>query len=310
VLWICVACVALNVAWVAYIRLRQTKPPSPDLKSATAGRAKSAAQQRIDNATQTAGAADFDQLCDALDDYDPAYELALTASMSHASPTPPVVYVGVISDRRVARLFEILKNDRPEAAGRRAARLFDDKLRSAGERWQAAAPRNAMVDPTAMHAVAAALFLCAHFCDLQTLQQKATAWTEWFDSFEPKSGDFREYARPDWMFLTNCRLNGLERAGQSRDELNNRLRQLQAEFGLTLPELRPAWLFKWNAKTLPTDFTRMHQGAAVDWTAVLVELSAFPEQPLQGGPTYDYEAQAAVVNRVSAWLDEARPKSP
>jgi hypothetical protein len=165
----------------------QAPPAEPRVEFFLAPPLPAEARKRIDDRLARLASYDFARAAAALND-PPAIEVM------YGGPFPPTRMQYVLSDHRVARLYQFLDAARPVAASLQAAEMADAKLKIHDEhlgsmiaahrrlpssrkmqygKWEdmQALERN-------FHAVSSAVFLCAAFADPSTVLEKIDRWEE------------------------------------------------------------------------------------------------------------------------------------
>lgn len=246
-------------------------------------------RKRIDDfIAQTRAYPDLDALAAGLNDRvqtEDQFDIVFAVGVQTQDPMKEMQFAKVLADRRVARMYALLKALPAADAAREAAALVDAKLRihdeylrgltaSGGRRERGADVRRNF------HALSASVFLCAVFCDAQTVLEKVDKWNDTIGRLvdevkadpalrRPLWNEFFLYGRPEKLYLLNLYAFALEQsvaltAKQLEQKLDIR------EPGLFLERVP---FTTWDAHTNYFDFTRVHRGVPVDAGNALFEVS-------------------------------------
>ena len=216
----------------------------------------SARQQQVDRFTESTGAMSYAELAASLNKYSEGYELVQMAGLT-PGPTPMVRMQQVLADRRLAKMYEILSKEGPEVAAERATALFSEKLKRQIEETRLTRAQDPKADPSFgtavhLHAVNAALFLCAITCDKTTVLKNLDEWHAAFPGDDQRTPGPDSSGLPDSLFVLNIYLLLLHRDGASQAELKQRVDELKREFGrgdddsFRFEMLR---FYRWNTQT-------------------------------------------------------------
>ena len=95
-----------------------------------------------------------------------------------ACSTPALGFIhlkGVLADRPVSKLYEVMGNLDSSVAAAFSADNFDRELGTFQEKWL----NDPFVPIRYNHAVDSHLFLCAAFCSSETVNAKIESWKKW-----------------------------------------------------------------------------------------------------------------------------------
>lgn len=124
---------------------------------------------------------------------------------------------GILKDRRVSKMHEILSSLDPDVASELAAQGFGDGFADFVKVFS----KSDTGPFFSRHAVEAKLFLCSEFCKPQELIQSIDAWNQWYE--EEALGRSVQFAsaKPDFLLLSNLQANSIAKArGFSNKEMN------------------------------------------------------------------------------------------
>ena len=274
---------------------------------------------RIDWFIEDTASMELDELIESLDESEHlGYQLTQFATISHGSFNPPVRMLGVLADRRVAKIYEILSEQDEALASRTAASVFDEKLKTYAD--QLAKCRSGKTDCQHVltrapeHAVSAALFLCARFCSRELFMDKLESWYATFPGAKRDLASMVSGGLPDALLELNLLLYVMHRNGASVDDLNERLKDASRKPGTPsfppriVQEYPPIQLgllpfSRSDAHTNATDFTHVTRGVPADKQAILAEVPGFDNWP--STPFFvDADEQARVLKIVRSWVED------
>lgn len=151
---------------------------------------------------------------------------------------------GVLSDRRVAKLYELLSELDTDIAAEISQRNFVLEL----ERYIESYATTDIGPLSARHAIEGQLFLCSEFCDQKQVLENIDRWKNWHAKhFAERSFQFKAGAGPDFLFVANTYANLIAKnRGFALDETNAWLEEIFSDVipgNEPPPSLSENWLF-------------------------------------------------------------------
>ncbi len=151
---------------------------------------------------------------------------------------------GVLADRRVAKLYELLSELDPKQAAEIAERNFELEM----ARYDATAAETDIIPLMSRHALEAQLFLGSEFCSEKKVIEMLDSWKSWHaERFDKRSFQFKAGAGPDFLFTANIYANLIaKRNNWSIEETNSWLGNTFAKVipaGEPLPSISEHWLY-------------------------------------------------------------------
>ncbi len=297
-------------------------PPHPALSRRQLEAGVPVARARIDEFIDGVSSCDFEQ-CSAYlhQQTSPGEDLVFDVGVHSQEIDPSMRFAQVLADRRVAKLHALLKAMPAAVAAQRADVLFEEKVDIHESDWLRAIERrreggdgpgaNPPMIPISynVHALSAALFLCAAHCEPQILVQKLDRWNSRLRNVVAMIRRERELmwlwgqasmdALPENLFLLNVYTFVLERHGCAQAE------QLKELTGQPIPPFTTVPFCAWDAHTNPFDFTHIHKGVPVDESKVLMNVSWAKSW---GGLDTNEERQQQILDAVRALVEDCAGK--
>jgi len=207
--------VVLNITIVGYIVRRTNSRSSQNGLHVEVDRQPSPQQARVDEFITIAGELKtFDDAAIRLDnDESDAIQMTLLdAGSASADAMPELMFNSVICDRRVARIYELLREMPPETARVSCNKLFEEKLLGLRKEWDKfsaifkESPNPVICNDLRLrgHSVAAAVFLSAFFCPPETAGGRCDEWENTIRSAMAECGfDPDQYLERHHVPITN-----------------------------------------------------------------------------------------------------------
>jgi hypothetical protein len=125
---------------------------------------------------------------------------------------------GILSDRRVAKIHEILSSMDGELAAEIAETSFDREFKTFREVWETAA----IVPYQNNHAIESQLFLCSEFCSSDKVNSILDDWNEWYSQHKDANNyQFEVRAAPDALLVASIQTKMLMKKNNfSLEEVN------------------------------------------------------------------------------------------
>lgn len=268
------------------------------------------------------------------------FDIVFDAGAYSNDPVPQMAFARVLSDRRVAKLFESLQRMTPEAAAQTATTAFQEKLRvharqieivtqkrreneKSGKikRVRPAVPGQAPaspqsqvspikpmdVPPTAYHhshACCCTLFLCAYFCHPSVTRSHVESW---ISTVEPLRADRIANSRSktviDWddQFSLPEPLFLLNIFSLAlRQQAGLTDGEIEIAIGSKLPETATTAFCRWDAPVTAFDFVHNHMFQPLSDDDKLIDVVYFRSW----GPILRHspESQTVIVRKVSGLI--------
>ncbi len=158
------------------------------------------------------------------------------------SSGPSISLRGILADRRVARIHELLSTLDKNAAGEIAKANFDREFAEFQDVWET----GVLVPYQTNHAIESQLFLCSEFCSPATVDGILEKWNKWHEKEQvTKDYQFKTRAAPDFLLTASLQMKMLMRKkGLSLIEANRWVDAVfPEEFRIVgQPKLNQRWL--------------------------------------------------------------------
>ena len=141
---------------------------------------------------------------------------------------------GILADRRVAKLYEMLAELEPDQASEIAERNFDLEL----ARYDATAVGTDIMPLMSRHALEAQIFLCSEFCKTGKVIELMDSWETWHaERKDARSFQFKAGAGPEFLFTANIYTNLISKHNNWSIEQTNQW--LGEQFSAAIPADEP-----------------------------------------------------------------------
>ncbi len=279
-------------------------------------------RERIDDFIDKVSQCDFQQCSAYLHEMtSPGEDVVFDVGIQTQDLVPSMRFAQTLADRRVAKLYSLLQAMPPGEAASRAKGLFDEKLDTHESDWRRAMQRhreggdapelNPKMIPIHrnIHALSAALFLCAAYCEPAVVLDGLDRWQASLGNLVNEINADPQImamgmqasmdALPEKLFLLNLYAFNLERQGCAQAD---RLAELT---GQRIPTFTTVPFCAWDAHTNPFDFTHIHKGVPVDESKVLLNVSWAKSW---GSVGMDEQRQQQILDAVRTLVEECAHK--
>ena len=176
---------------------------------------------------RTTASRGFDELVDAIGEHDGENTSIVFSSGMTSGLDPNVHLRQVLSDRRVAKLYQILSELPKDEASRRITAAYLKKLDEYKQRWEKVnSTTGGAISGYYRHGMSSLLLLCCEFCDEKTFNSHCSSWLDWYYEHQGASEDFAKEADPQCLMVINLYVIALVRRGESIDDINERVAKM------------------------------------------------------------------------------------
>lgn len=196
----------------------------------------------------------FDELVNALKVFHDAFGTFQVYPM-RGDMFPAIPWVTAVNDRRVRRLYELLREMPADKASARIAAAWESEYRSYINLCELRAFQgDSLVENR--YALSCLLLLCSEFCDEATVLTMIDEWQQWHSlnleqGTPPTQGiagtQYCNQGGPDPIVVANVYVSCLIKRHTNIDELNARLSTMGKEMGLGgFPALQNTNVYRWH----------------------------------------------------------------
>ena len=287
---VCIVAVTVAGLWMA--RMRQCPKPGVFANQRKAGRGETHMQgkrrpgaqaRRIENFIQRVAAEDFQTAVANLDNNE-GLLVRIGARISQEG-VPESRFEECLANRRLAKIFAVLRSWGRDRADRFCRKTFQDKLQESRRmfeeripHWEAGwtgKPTPPVPNKDVQGAVYALVFLSAYYCPTHVVLDQVDQWKEMIDSLRPRARemflDERLFDKMDWyikwVFMPERKFLLNIYVWMLHDRCDNVDWRSALPRGLPIERLP---FCAWDAKVNPFDFTHQSEFEPVDKKSVLI----------------------------------------
>ncbi len=145
------------------------------------------------------------------------------------STGPSICVWGILADRRVSKIHEILSTLDRDTAAKLAEANFNSEFEAFRATWET----GGIVPYRTNHAIESQLFLCSEFCSVEQVNGILNRWNDWYGKHKDSMDfQFESRAKPDFLLVASLQMKMLmEKKHLSLREANRWLVEIMPDKG-------------------------------------------------------------------------------